>query len=232
VITLSFNLTTIALGWLDYLPVLMVALALAGLAWLTIMSSLNVAVQTTAPAWVSARVLGAYLLVSQGSLAMGSFVWGSATNQFGLSAALGLAGLGLCLGIAGAVFWPLEQPRVDLRPSVSTLQPPLAELSTDPRRGPVLVTIEYRVPTDMQRTFVEVMQDLRVVRRRDGASRWGLYQDPSDGDRFVETFLVDSWAEHLRQHERGTMADSEVKERARGFSRVEPVVTHLLAAEL
>jgi len=230
--TLVFGLTTIALGWLDVLPVLMVALALAGLAWLTIMSSLNVAVQTTAPAWVSARVLGAYLLVSQGSLAMGSFVWGSATNQFGLSVALGVAGLALCLGIVGAVFWPLEQPRVDLRPSVSALQPPLAELSTDPGRGPVLVTIDYRVAMDKQRTFVEVMQNLRVVRRRDGASRWGLYQDPSDGERFVETFLVASWAEHLRQHERGTMADSEVKERARALSTVEPVVTHLLAAEL
>jgi hypothetical protein len=69
------------------------------------------------------------------------------------------------------------------------------------------------------------------VRRRDGALRWGLYQDPAEPERFLETFLVASWGEHLRQHERGTMADSEVKDRARDLSIAPPVVTHLLAAE-
>jgi hypothetical protein len=87
------------------------------------------------------------------------------------------------------------------------------------------------VPRDNERTFVGVMQDVRVVRRRDGALRWGLYQDPSNPERFLETFLVASWAEHLRQHERGTVADSEVKDRARDLSIAPPVVTHLLAAQ-
>jgi MFS family permease len=229
--TLVFGLTTIALGWIDSLPVLMVMLAVAGLAWLTIMSSFNVAAQTIAPAWVSARVLSAYLLVSQGGLATGSFVWGSATNQFGLPIGLGLAGVGLCLGILAALPWPLEQPRLDLRPSVSSVARPLAELS-NPDRGPVLITVEYRIAAVNERAFVEVMQDVRVVRRRDGASRWGLYQDPAHPERYVETFLVSSWAEHLRQHERGTMADTEIKDRARDLSTSPPVVTHLLAAQL
>jgi len=94
------------------------------------------------------------------------------------------------------------------------------------------VTVEYRVAADNERSFVEVMQDIRVVRRRDGAQRWGLYQDPSDPERFLETFVVGSWAEHLRQHERGTVADSEVKDRARDLSIAPPVVRHLLAAQL
>ncbi len=228
--TIVFGLTTIALGWLTVLPVLLVALALAGLAWLMIMSSFNVAAQTVAPAWVSARVLSAYLLVSQGGLALGSLAWGAVADQFGLPTALGLAGVGLCLGIVAAPLWRLERKRIDLRPSV-----PLAEVpgtdQIDPERGPVLITVEYRVARDNTREFIAAMQDVRIVRRRDGAVRWRLYQDPLDAERFVETFVVSSWAEHMRQHERGTMADHEIKERARHLSRGTPLVSHLIAAE-
>jgi predicted MFS family arabinose efflux permease len=78
VMTLVFGLTTMALGWIDSAD-LARRLALAGLAWLTIMSSFNVAAQTIAPACLG--VLGTYLLVSQGGLAIGSFIWGSAANQ-------------------------------------------------------------------------------------------------------------------------------------------------------
>jgi hypothetical protein len=42
--------------------------------------------------------------------------------------------------------------------------------------------------------------------------------DPTDPERFLETFVVGSWAEHLRQHEGATMADNDIKERARQFA--------------
>jgi hypothetical protein len=34
-----------------------------------------------------------------------------------------------------------------------------------------------------------------------------VLQDTADGGRFIETFLVESWMEHLRQHRRATNAD-------------------------
>jgi len=37
--------------------------------------------------------------------------------------------------------------------------------------------------------------------------------------RFVEWFLVESWAEHLRQHERVTIDDREVEARSRISNR-------------
>jgi len=50
------------------------------------------------------------------------------------------------------------------------------------------------------------------VRCRDGASRWGIFHDTQVADRYLEIFLVDSWAEHLRQHERLTQADRKLEQ--------------------
>ena len=78
----------------------------------------------------------------------------------------------------------------------------LKDLEVDLDDGPVLVTVEYFVDPHRTSAFVHVMQEYEHVRRRDGASRWGLYHDTEVADRYVETFVVDSWAEHLRQHTR------------------------------
>ena len=45
---------------------------------------------------------------------------------------------------------------------------------------------------------------MRRIRLRDGAMQWGLFVDSSDHSSYTEVFLVKSWIEHLRQHERGT----------------------------
>ena len=44
----------------------------------------------------------------------------------------------------------------------------------------------------------------------------------------METFLVESWLEHLRQHERVTKADRANEERVRSLLRSDPKTTHLV----
>jgi hypothetical protein len=46
-----------------------------------------------------------------------------------------------------------------------------------------------------------------AIRDRDGAYDWALFENPAQNGRFIETFLTDSWLEHLRAHERVTNAD-------------------------
>jgi len=41
----------------------------------------------------------------------------------------------------------------------------------------------------------------------------GIYRDIAVANRFVETFLVHSWTERLREHERQTIAERELEER-------------------
>jgi hypothetical protein len=96
----------------------------------------------------------------------------------------------------------------------------------------VLVTVEYEIdPADAER-FVAAMEDVGRIRRRDGAFRWNLYADLERPGLYLETFVVDSWSEHLRQHGRLTVADLELTRLARSFHRGEepPVVRHLLWA--
>jgi len=95
----------------------------------------------------------------------------------------------------------------------------------------VLVTLEYRVDHHRSEDFLEAIHEYGRVRRRDGAYRWGVYRDLENADRYVETFLIRSWAEHLRQHERSTKADREVEDRLHMYVTGEPKVRHLVAAE-
>lgn len=62
-----------------------------------------------------------------------------------------------------------------------------------------------------------MMAQMHRIRRRDGASQWGLFVDATDPWRYLEEFVVESWLEHLRQHERVTVSDHEVQELVRSF---------------
>ncbi len=76
--------------------------------------------------------------------------------------------------------------------------------------------------------FLEAMREYGRVRRRDGASRWGICRDLENEDRYLETFVVSSWAEHVRQHDRLTRADLQIEERIQRCTANEPRVRHLV----
>jgi hypothetical protein len=56
----------------------------------------------------------------------------------------------------------------------------------------------------------------------------GTFRDTEVANRCLEIFLVNSWAEHLRQHERQTQADRELERRIYSYLAGEPVVRHLI----
>ena len=95
----------------------------------------------------------------------------------------------------------------------------------------VLVTVRYRVRHRHDREFMRAMEAYGRIRRRDGASWWDVYRDLEDADVFLETFLVMSWAEHLRQHERFTRGDGDAEAHVRRHLEGEPVVEHFVGAE-
>jgi hypothetical protein len=92
------------------------------------------------------------------------------------------------------------------------------------------VTVEYRVAADHAQAFLEAIQRYGRVRRRDGASRWGIFRDLQHPDVYLESFVVTSWAEHLRQHDRITRADSDAELIVRSQADGEPVIRHLVYA--
>ena len=229
--TLVFAGGTLALASIRNLLVLNAVLVAVGLAWLTLTSSLNVAAQTTSPSWVQARALGVYLLVFQGGFAGGSAAWGAVAGRFGTGNALLAAAAAMVIGLGTALRWRLRTgEELDLSPSQHWPEPELA-LEPEPEDGPVLVLVEYHVDDPQHDAFVGAMQEVQVIRLRDGATGWGLFRNSAEPDRYVETFVVPSWAEHLRQHERVTVADREIEERALALQQpgTSPVVSHFIA---
>ncbi len=90
------------------------------------------------------------------------------------------------------------------------------------------MTLTYQVTEDDAVAFTEAMRHVGRSRSRTGALRWELFRDGSDPTRFVESYLVGTWAEHIRQHEnRLTGADRRFEEHARGYALGEPQVAHL-----
>jgi MFS family permease len=227
-----FGLMNIAMAYLGGFGTVALALMVAGIAWMALNSTLNTAAQTSLPAWVRARGLGVYLLVFQGAMAVGSVIWGEIATRFGLRTTLLVAGIALLVAAAATSRLRLTAPRdADTTLSNHWPEPPLL-VERHPEHGPVLVTVEYFIDPTRGAEFTAIMQGVRRFRRRDGAIRWSLYEDAGTPGRYLETLVVESWAEHLRQHSRATVADRGVETKAWAFLVLEgpPKVTHWIAA--
>jgi hypothetical protein len=219
-------------GFLHVMVALAATMLVAGAAWIVFISVMSALVQSLAPDWVRARVLSIFMLVFQGGLAAGSALSGAVAARAGIQHALLWAGLGIVATTALGLVARLPDATTDVSAWNHWRMPAIVEdLRPEFDEGPVLVTVEYRVNRDRTEEFLEAIHEYGRVRRRDGAYRWGVYRDLEEADRYVETFLIRSWAEHLRQHERSTKADREVEDRLRTYVTGVPNVRHLVAAD-
>jgi predicted MFS family arabinose efflux permease/quinol monooxygenase YgiN len=232
--TVGFALATVALAYVHSFAVLAVALAAGGVAWIAVLSSLNISAQIVTPSWVRARVMAIYLLVFMGGLAAGSAIWGFVAARVGVSAALLFAAVGLLIGLPATWRYRLvSNKNSSLAPSLHWPEP-VVLIDPEPAEGPAITLTEYRIDPKTAEEFLQVMKEMRRIRQRDGAIRWNLLRDAADPQRYIESFVTESWAEHLRQHERVTAADRTVEQRAQAFhlGPEPPRITHLIAEEL
>jgi MFS family permease len=231
--TLGTAFSLILLGVARHSALGLAACLVAGISWIAVLASLNVSVQVSLPDWVRGRGLAMFVTVFFGAMTAGSALWGQLASGLGLPAAHFIAAAGATVGIALTWRWKLQSGAgVDLAPSMHWPAPVLA-IDADADRGPVLVTIEYRVNPDKRAAFLVAVRDLGQQRRRDGAYAWDIFEDAAEKGCFLETFMLASWLEHLRQHQRVTGADRVVQKAVQEFGAVgEPKVSHFIAAEL
>jgi MFS family permease len=213
-------------------PVALVASFLAGLCWIAALAPLNVSAQVGLPAWVKGRGLSLYVTVQFGGMALGSVLWGQVAKHAGLPIAHIAAATCALIAIPLVARWKLSTGALsDLTPSMHWPAPLVgSEIHAD--QGPVLVTVEYLIDPKDRNEFLSALADVRAERLRDGAYDWDIFEDAADSSRMLETFLVPSWIEHQRQHQRVTKADHLAQEKVSKFHRgtVAPVVHHLVAA--
>ena len=195
------------------LAVSLIGMMAAGAAWVGVFASLSAGIQSAAPAWVRARALAMNLVAVQGSLALGSAVWGWLALVSNIRTAL-LASAGLMAVLL------LVNRRVTVRLGEEADVTPGAQLpdmgiAVTPRAddGPVLVQIEYRIPAENRRAFITAVHAVEPVRRRNGADDWRAFRDLSEPDRFVERYIITSWAEYERLRSRMTIAEREFQDK-------------------
>ena len=209
--------------------VLCFMMLLGGASWTAVMSLFNIMVQELAPDWVRARVLAVYLFVFQGSVAVGSTLWGYIALHANVHRALVFAaiGTGACLSLQ--LLFRLPSVPTDLSTWNHWAKLPTFE-EPDPGQGPVLVTVKYRIDPAKASEFLHQIHKYERVRRRDGATSWGIFVDTEAPDTYLESFKVDSWAEHERQHDRFTVADREIENQVLGYA-VQPLeIKHFIYA--
>jgi len=230
--TAGTALALVLFGLARNLPTALAASLLAGAAWIAALSALNVSAQVALPDWVRARGLAIFMTAYFGAHTVGSALWGQVATLSSVPLAHFIAAAGALLVIPLTSRWHLlGGGEIDLAPSLHW-PAPIVSHDIEQDRGPVLVTVEYRIDPAKRQAFLAALDRVSHERRRDGAYRWGVFEDTADPARFVETFLVESWLEHLRQHERVTNADRVLEDEVRRLlCEGEPKVTHLVAAE-
>ena len=202
-------------------PVAIIGACGAGVAWVYVLASLSTGTQSTAPAWVRARAVSMYLVATQASLALGSAVWGAVASAAGIRAALAASALLMLVLYALIRRFRVEMgSEADVLPRVHLPELAIAVVPL-PDDGPVLIQVEYRIEPHNRRAFLRAIAAVGPTRRRSGATSWRVFRDLGDEERFVERYVIASWAQYLRQRERMTMADSELQARAAQFQRAE-----------
>jgi MFS family permease len=226
-----YALAMAAAALATWAPLVYLALAASGASWASVMSTFNTATQTSAPLWVRARAVAMHTICALGAFAIGSAVWGAASGALGLQTALLTASVLMAAGPLLAHWFPLRMGETREVTQATPWQDLIIAHEPAPSAGPVAVEVGYRIRPEDSAAFLEAVTALREPRKRDGATFWRVYRDLGDPERYVERFIVSSWADYLHQRARATLADQELEVRVRAFLRSDekPTVQHYIA---
>lgn len=191
----------------DSLPVTLPALALAGAGWVLAMSTFNLSVQMASPRWVVARAIALYQMAAFGGMAVGSWLFGAVAGGHGVTTALLAAAIvQLTSGLFGFVLPLPAVNQLDLDPGGNWREPETA-VPVEARSGPIVITVEHRIPENDVAAFLTVMRERRRIRSRDGARHWTLLRDLAEPTLWIERYGFATWLDYVRHNERRTKAD-------------------------
>ena len=228
---LVYAFTLYAFGNSVHPGILFSVLFFTGASWLALFSSIVVAGQLAVPDWVRARGLSLVMLTMMGSMSVGSAVWGILADQLGIPISCSIAAIGLAVSLLLIRNIKIgEDDHIDLTPSMHWPTPEFAD-EIRPDSGPVMITIEYTVPEENKTEFLRLSRQLKLLRKRDGAFFWEMFNKAGTANCLVEVFMVNSWLEHLRQHARVTVLDKKLQDEIRALHRGEskPKRSHFIA---
>lgn len=184
-------------------------LTVSGASWVLALSLFNTIVQLSTPRWVVGRALSLYQTLTFGGIAVGSWLWGSLAENYGLTYSLLCSCVLMLFGVV--VGFKLAMPAfasLNLDPLNRFVEPNL-RLDIKPRSGPIAIMVDYEIDDSDLAEFMTLMVERRRIRLRDGAQNWTLMRDLENPDIWTEIYHVPTWVEYVRHNQRRTQADAE-----------------------
>jgi len=223
----------LTMGYVRDFAILCIVMGLGGVAYITILSKLYTIGIKSAPKWIGARVLAVYLLILNGGLAVGSVIWGTIANAFGIPITLSVASLALgATIIARKRYSTTFVDDLDFTPAGSDYWSLPPQLSVDPSQSDsqALITIDYKIDPKLSDKFEQSVRELGRILKSEGMAYWKLFQDPADIGHYLEIRIADTWTDHIRQHERVTKNVQVMEDRIRVLLKdgPQPIVSHYI----
>jgi MFS family permease len=226
-------IVTFTMGYVQDFVFLCIVMGLGGAAYITILSKFYTIGIKSAPKWIGARVLAVYLLVLNGGLAVGSVIWGTIANAFGIPITLSVASLALgATVIARRRYSSTLLDDLDFRPASDHWSlPPQSSVDPSQNENRALITIEYnKIDPKLSDEFEQSVHELGRLLKSEGMAYWELFQDPSDIGHYIEIRLADTWTDHIRQHEYVTKNVQVMEDRIRALIKncPQPIISHYI----
>jgi MFS family permease len=226
-------IVTFTMGYARDFGILCIAMALGGAAYITILSKFYIIGIKSAPKWIGARVLAVYLLILNGGLVVGSVIWGTVANIFGIPITLVVASLTLAATIiAKKRYSSTLLDDLDFTPASDHWSlPPQASVDPTQNENQALITIEYnKIHPKLSDEFEQSVRELGRILRSEGMAYWKLFQDPADIGHYIEIRIADTWTDHIRQHEYVTKNVQIMEDRIRALIKdcPQPIISHYI----
>ncbi len=212
---IAMAIVLLVLGVSRSLLVTSVVLLPAGAAWTIASSTFSFAIQTTAPPWVAGRALAAFQMAIAAGLALGSWFWGMVAGYAGISGSILWAAVFCTVSPLAALWFRMPEPGEARLGEPSTVSNPELDGTIDGRAGPITIQVAYRIAPDGTDAFRSLMEDVRVVRLRNGAGRWTIGRDLADIELWLERFVFPTWNDYLWYRDRVTIGERRVIARVR-----------------
>ncbi|OSI76106.1 MFS transporter [Bradyrhizobium canariense] len=214
--SLCMGATFATIAWSHQPLLTAAALLVTGAVWMTAWVLFSIGVQLSAPRWVAGRSLAAYQAASSGGIAIGSWGWGHLTDIAGVEVALLVSAAFMFVSPLLGI-WLRMPPITAQGDEGKILEPPKVRLPLTGRSGPLVVEIEYRVAQANARAFHALMQDIQLIRQRNGAYGWSIARDIADPEFWTERYYCPTWLDYLRQRNRSTQSERGLDGQAVAF---------------
>lgn len=227
------SIVIFAMGFIQEFIILCIVMALGGAAYITILSTFYTIGIKSAPKWIGARVLAIYLLVLNGGLVIGSVLWGTVANVFGIQITFLVASLALAATIIAKKRYSSSLlDDLDFTPvSDHWSLPPQSSVDPSQHENQALITIEYKnIDPNLSNKFEHNIHELGRLLKSEGMAYWELFQDPADSSHYIEIRIADTWTDHMRQHEYVSKNIQVMENRIRALIKdcPQPIISHYI----